>query len=160
MHPVSLNDCDLLLAWRNSPAAKEVSRLGQHLNEVDHRDWFNSRIARTASEPFWIMSILDEEIGYVRLDRVDGQEDLYAVSIFVAPKYQAAGNGKKMLKLALASAISDNSVLNFQAVIKKSNLESIALFKKFGFKFRNEVDSDYEEYQVTADEIRMYADSI
>ena len=156
---VSPNDCDLIMAWRNSLSARGVSRIGNELNEAEHREWFISRIARTECEPFWIMSVLNEDIGFVRLDHVEGQEDLYTVSIFVATRYQAVGNGKKMLSIVLASAVSDNLALGFRAVIQKSNVSSIALFKQFGFQFKSEIDRDFDEYQVAANEIKINANS-
>lgn len=155
----TVSDCNLVMAWRNSISARGVSRFGDQLSEVDHREWFISRVAKTMSEPFWIMSILNKDIGYVRLDYTHEEEGLYTVSIFVAPEYQAVGNGKKMLKMALTSAVSSNLALHFRAVIKCNNTDSIALFEKFGFKFNREIDKEFHEYQVSASQMLIHANS-
>ena len=151
--PVSLGDAELILRWRNSASARNASRSPNEITDFEHGNWFGARLSRVLLEPFWIVSILEKEIGYVRLDRVEDMANSYMISIFIIPEFRGLGNGQRMLKEALESAISEIPVTNFRAVIRKSNKSSIALFQKFGFRSTGDLDTDFELYQVNVDEM-------
>jgi len=142
----SLEDSELILGWRNSPSAMEVSQFGNKVHDSEHRNWFETRVAKIPREPFWIMSVLDKDIGYVRLDLNNRELDIYTISIFVVPELRSIGYGKRMLRMALNSAASETSARFFRAVINKSNKRSIALFQEFGFVLEGEIDKNFDEY--------------
>ena len=83
--PATRSDSELILSWRNSPSARKVSQSVHELSEAEHAIWFESRIDRLSSEPFWIMSKGGKDVGFVRLDFSDIKRDSFAVSIFVDP---------------------------------------------------------------------------
>ena len=158
--PVSLGDAELIFRWRNSASARNASRIDGEVTKSEHANWFSSRLSRIPSEPFWIMSSFERDIGYVRLDRVEEIADTYLISIYIIPEFRAVGNGKKMLEVTLKSAISDVPVRNFLAVIKNSNKGSITLFRKFGFEFVRAIDTNFDQYQVSVDRINLDENSI
>ena len=151
MRPVTESDSELILTWRNSSSARKVSQSGEELSETEHAIWFESRIGRLSSEPFWIMSNDKKDLGFVRLDFSDNKRNSYVVSIFLKPEFRALGIGKQMLGLALNSVNSEYGVFQYRAIIKRDNLSSIKLFKGFGFELFARVDDQFDDYRRSAD---------
>ena len=147
MRPVSLSDSELILMWRNSASAANVSQLGREISQSEHQEWFSSRVSRISSEPFWIMASDGKCVGFVRLDLADNFYNIFTVSIFVDPEFRKLGVGKQMLGLSLGSVTTDNMGHDFRAVIRKDNFGSIKLFKLFGFEFFVELDENFHEYR-------------
>jgi spore coat polysaccharide biosynthesis protein SpsF len=147
--PATLSDSKLILTWRNSSSARNVSQSTNELSEAEHEKWFQSRINRFTSEPFWIMSKGEKDVGFVRLDFFDIERDTFTVSIFVDPEFRSVGFGKQMLGLALNFVNGEHANYQYRAVIKKDNLGSLRLFKSFGFELFKNVDNQFDEYRVT-----------
>lgn len=158
--PVSLEDSELILGWRNSSSAIEVSQFGRKVPVSEHQSWFESRISRLPIEPFWMMSVLDKDIGYVRLDLNSHDLGIYTISIFVIPEFRSFGYGHEMLKMALDSTISDTSARIFRAVINKSNKRSVTLFQKLGFVLGGPIDKNFDEYLSVIHRINTDANSL
>lgn len=146
--PAIQGDSDLILSWRNSASARNVSKTTNELNEGEHKKWFETRIRGLAFEPFWIMSTGGLDIGFVRLDFLDNKRDTFVVSIFVDPEFRKMGFAKQMLKLAFDSASADHKIYQFLAVIRRDNLDSIKLFESFGFELSLEINDQFNEYRV------------
>jgi RimJ/RimL family protein N-acetyltransferase len=154
---VSMIDAEIILGWRNSASARSASPEGNPLGQLEHENWLSSRIARHPNEPFWIMSIAEEPVGFFRLDLSSETQHLFTVSIFTVPKSRGSGVGRLMLREALDFAISRNAETGLRAVIKKDNNASIALFKGFGFELAAQIDSNFDEYRVTPNRINLNA---
>ena len=148
--PANRSDSELILTWRNSPSARKVSQSVNELGEAEHAIWFESRIDRLSSEPFWIMSKGGKDVGFVRLDFSDIKRDSFAVSIFVDPEFRAVGIGKQMLGLALDSVYAEHGIYKYQAVIKRDNLGSIKLFESSGFELFMRIDDQFDEYRMSS----------
>lgn len=147
MRPVSLSDSELILMWRNSASARDVSQLGREISQSEHQEWFSSRVSRISSEPFWIMASHGKYVGFVRLDLADKFYNIFTVSIFVDPEFRKLGVGKQMLGLSLDSVTTDNMGHDFRAVIRRDNIGSIKLFNSFGFEFFIDLDENFHEYR-------------
>ncbi len=151
MRPITESDCELILTWRNSSSARKISQSAEELSEAEHAIWFESRIGRLASEPFWIMSKDGKDVGFVRLDFSDNKRNSFVVSIFLEPEFRGLGIGKQMLGLALNSVNSEYGVYQYRAIIKRDNLGSIKLFKGLGFEFFAHVNDQFDEYRASAE---------
>lgn len=146
--PATRSDSELILTWRNSPSARKVSQSVNELSEAQHATWFESRIDRLSSEPFWIMSKSGKDVGFVRLDFSDIKRDSFSVSIFVDPEFRAMGIGKQMLELALNSVPVNHGISQYRAVIKRDNLGSLKLFESSGFELFMRIDDQFDEYRM------------
>lgn len=147
--PATRSDSELILRWRNSSSARKVSQSANELSAAEHAIWFESRIDRLSSEPFWIMSKGGKDLGFVRLDFSDSGHDSFAISIFVEPEFREEGIGKQILGLALNAVYAEHGIYQYRAVIKRDNLVSIKLFESFGFKVFMSVDNQFDEYRLT-----------
>lgn len=150
---VSFDDSDLIFEWRNSPDARLISQKPNEISLYEHKSWMRSRILRIPDEPFWIMSLNEKYIGYIRLDLLRKGQKIFNVSIFVVPEFRNIGIGKRMLSIALESAAPDSPETIFLAIIKKDNVGSIKLFTGLGFKKGKEFDNGFNEYLLRASEI-------
>ncbi len=151
---VTFEDSDLILEWRNSVDARRSSQNPEEITQREHESWMHSRILRIPDEPFWIMSLNKNNIGYVRFDFLGKTRDTFNVSIFVVPECRNAGNGNRMLSLALDCAALKFPNSFFRAVIKNDNFGSIGLFERLGFARLEEIDSKFTEYRLSAKDVR------
>ena len=146
--PATRSDSGIILTWRNSSSARKVSQSANELSETEHAIWFESRIDRLSSEPFWIMSKGGKDLGFVRLDYSDSGHDSFTVSIFVKPEFREVGVGKQILGLALNAAYAEHGIYQYRAAIKRGNLRSIKLFESFGFELFMSIDNQFDEYRL------------
>ena len=151
-HTVAMQHSQLILDWINSTAAREFSQSQNEISIDEHNIWLRSRILKGPLEPFWIVSLDKNYVGYVRLDLLNGNRDLFTVSILVLPEFQRAGIGTQILSDALKTTVEHNPKSSFRAIIKKNNLGSIQLFQRQGFQLKAEIDANFNEYRLTARE--------
>lgn len=117
------DDAADVLAWRNDPLTREMSRSTKPVGAADHVRWFQSAL----QDPACTLLIGEQggrKIGMVRLARGEETE----VSINLNP----AARGRRLAGELLALALADEpgAIL---AVIKPENLASIRLFEGAGF---------------------------
>ena len=117
------DDAADLLAWRNDPLTRAMSRNSDPVEAADHARWFQ----RALQDPTCTLLIGEDDgrkIGMVRLSRGEETE----VSINLNPAVRGRGLSRELLTKALAQ--ESGALL---AVIKPENLASIRLFEGAGF---------------------------
>lgn len=114
-----------LLAWRNDPVTRAMSRGSNVVGEAAHLAWFR-KILDDPGVTLLIGEVDDGKVGMVRFDRGTETE----VSINVNPAFRGAGYSYPLLVQALA--LIDDEVF---AEIKDENLASRRIFEKAGFVF-------------------------
>jgi RimJ/RimL family protein N-acetyltransferase len=119
------DDASDLLAWRNDPVTRAMSRATDPVEAADHRRWFE-RALKDPSCTLLIGQDGPEKIGMVRLARGGETE----ISINLSAAARGRGLGRELLARALAE--ERGAVV---AMIKPENLASIRLFEGAGFVF-------------------------
>jgi len=117
------DDAADLLAWRNDPLTRAMSRTTEPVGTAEHARWFH-RALEDATCTLLIGEDGAEKIGMVRLSRGEETE----VSINLNPAARGRGLARELLALALAQ--ERGAVL---AVIKPDNRASLRLFEGAGF---------------------------
>jgi RimJ/RimL family protein N-acetyltransferase len=117
------DDAADLLAWRNDPLTRAMSRSAEPVEARGHARWFQGVLADPTCT-LLIGELGGRKIGMVRLARGDETE----VSINLNPAERGQGLARELLTLALAE--ERGALL---AVIKPENLASIRLFEGAGF---------------------------
>lgn len=117
------DDASDLLAWRNDPVTRAMSRSTEPVEAADHAQWFQ-RALQDATCTLLIGEDDGRKIGMVRL--ASGEET--EVSINLNPLVRGRGLSRELLTKALAQ--ERGALL---AVIKPENLASIRLFEGAGF---------------------------
>ena len=118
LRSVSVEDIELLHAWRNDPE----SRANSHYTGIVDREMFGAKIRELLDSPhsqLFIGEIDGVAVGHVRID--SGM-----VSFMVAPEHRRQGIGR-----ALVAAIMDRSPLI--AEVKPGNEASRRIFESLGW---------------------------
>lgn len=119
-----------LLAWRNDPLTRAMSRSHEEIGEAAHRAW----LARALADPkvtLLIGEVGAEKLGMVRFDHLEPTK----VSINVNPAHRGRGHGYGLLSQALAQVEGD-----VVAEVQDDNLASRRLFERAGFAMQNEAE--------------------
>ena len=115
-----------MLAWRNDPTTRAMSRNSEAITEGEHIVWLETALA----DPHCVLFIAEEgsdKLGMVRVDRGE-------VSINVSPAFRGNGYGKRLLSMAVARFGM------LQAHVRSENTASRRLFEGAGFMLMGEED--------------------
>jgi RimJ/RimL family protein N-acetyltransferase len=118
MRPATIDDAALLLAWRNDPTTRAMSKTIDLIEWDEHCRWLSSRLAR-AELYFYIAEVDGVPVGTVRIDGWD-------LSYVVAPEHRGCGVAKRMLQW-MCSEFGP-----LRAQIKPGNIASIKAAERAG----------------------------
>lgn len=144
--PLSLEDANLILRWRNSPEVRSMSKNQSKITEIEHRAWMKSWLSEENRGFFWIYSGAEEDLGYVRFDLLIEPKE-FEVSIVIANSMRGQGIGKMMLADSLIRLASQSDVSSIRAVVHSSNTASMKLFASTGFR-KVESSQDWVEFKL------------
>ncbi len=131
LRPVTLQDADLLLAWRNDPETRGASHNSESVRTDEHLAWLENTLNNERRKLF----IAEEDgspVGTVRADFVDGEHEL---SWTVAPSARGRGVAKRMVSLLAGQILTP-----IRAEVKPGNKASARIAEYAGLKFAEEVD--------------------
>ena len=143
------SDSDILLHWRNSEKVRTVSRHSKRISLREHSNWFRDRLARADLEPFWIVTILGDAIGYVRFDKILKKDNCFEISILLTEQNRSKGFGKIVLVESITKFQKKFPGGKILAIIKENNIQSIGLFESVGFEFVR-VECEFSIYELCA----------
>lgn len=129
----TLADSEFVLACRNHEASRKFSTDDRIIAVEGHEKWYRTRIKQIDSQHFWIFSIGDIKLGYVRLDASIDFLNNYEISICVSPNFQNLGYGKEMLTKSVFMHFEKYPLSKIIARVNRSNSASLSLFIKVGF---------------------------
>lgn len=140
MRAVTLDDADMLLAWRNDATTRTASLSTAEVTSEEHVAW----LLRAIADPDRILYIGVDEVtgqpvGTVRFD-ISSATDTAEVSITVAPSQRGKRLSLPVLLAGIQSfAAEPRTTPEILARIREENLASRALFDAAGF---TEIDRD------------------
>jgi RimJ/RimL family protein N-acetyltransferase len=129
--PVTRDDADRLLSWRNDPATVAMSRNSRVVSRIEHEAWIESLLSGTGPVAL-IASTNDGPVGTVRLDARG--EYTYEVSITVAPEHRRRGLAIAMLRGVSAHAAERHAARCLLAEIREDNVASRRAFEAAGYR--------------------------
>lgn len=127
----TLQDCDILLEWRNDEATRAASHNIDLVEYSSHIRWLRSSLAN----PNRVLFIAEADgvpVGSVRTD-FDGLET--ELSWTVAPKARGKGVAKNMVKVVYNSLSGP-----IRAAVKIDNIASASVAQHVGMEVVEEVD--------------------
>ena len=132
VRPATMADAGVLLAWRNDPVTRAMSRSTEPVAWTAHRAWLEAcldqsdRLLRVGSDTRGLL-------GTVRWDRSSGQD--WEVSITVAPSRRGTGVGLALLRSATSWLAADQSrpATSLVAHVHEGNDPSARLFAAAGY---------------------------
>ena len=131
LRPARLEDAQLLLNWRNNPAARQASLNTDIITYEDHVKWFKG-VLEDQSRYLYIATHDNNDVGTIRAD-LTPETGAYNLSWSVAPEHQGKGVGKKMLSLLMEELQGP-----FTATIRKDNTASIHIAEATGMVLEKE----------------------
>jgi len=129
----NLDDSDLVLNWRNDPMVRKNSRDRSMVSAETHNSWFVDRIRKCATEPIYIFSQDNQEVGFTRLDLIDSETGKFEVSIAVRSEMRGKGYGSIILSMTVDAARQMTNAREITGNVRKDNYASIKLFERSGF---------------------------
>jgi RimJ/RimL family protein N-acetyltransferase len=127
--PVTVDDYQLLLSWRNDPLTRQQSFQDHVISEAEHLQWLSMMLGRP-DRHLWLVQRDGENVGVLRQDKLDGYCEL---SWTVSPQARGKGFGKQMVK-----QFADSLAGELRASIKPSNASSVKIALYAGFKLFQE----------------------
>jgi len=125
--PVTEQDLELLLYWRNDPVTRKNSFSKEEVSPEAHRTW----LSRKLQDPGCIMDIISRDGTPVGVLRLDCEESSAEISYTVAPEARGTGCGSYIVSLAEQIVPEGISVL--KAEVLPDNPASIRCFERNGF---------------------------
>jgi RimJ/RimL family protein N-acetyltransferase len=122
----TLDDAKLLFEWANDDAVRQSSFNPGFILWADHLEWLNTKLKSQDTKMF-ICQLNDIPVGQVRLD-FDGEA--WVVDYSIDKSHRGRGFGFRILEL-LKEEISS---ITLTAYVKASNVTSVKVFEKAGFK--------------------------
>lgn len=116
----TIDDAQLLLAWRNDPVTRANSLNTEIITPANHLRWLSITI-KNARRQLLIAEERNIAVGTVSIEK--NKNKSYEISWTVAPEHRGKGIGKKMV----AAVIRAYDVSKLHATIKSSNIASIRI---------------------------------
>ena len=132
VRPADREDADLLLAWRNDPTTRAVSRTTGEVPRAEHVAWLDGTLGR--SDRHLLVGLDgDEPVGTVRWDDEGAGE--WEVSITLAPTARGRGLGGPALGAAERWLVGHlpEPPRALLAVVRADNSASRRLFLRAGY---------------------------
>lgn len=130
VRPATEADALDVLAWRNDPLTRAMSRDQGEVDQAAHLAWFSGAVA-DPRRLLLIGEVGGAKVGMVRFDRGERIE----VSINLNPEHRGRGLSHPLLSAALGLVQGD-----VWAVVREDNAASRRLFERAGFDLQDTVE--------------------
>jgi len=124
-------DIEFLWYLRNQPDVYKYFRENRPVSWEKHIQWILPIMLGVSNKEIFVIQSQKAPIGQIRFDYKDRKEGETSISIL--KEFQGRGFATKFLSLAIKK---QKKVKLLTAEIHKSNLPSLKLFEKLGFKFK------------------------
>jgi UDP-2,4-diacetamido-2,4,6-trideoxy-beta-L-altropyranose hydrolase len=140
----TIEDSKRIWEIRNAPTSRKVSRNKEEIPFEKHDSWFQDKyFSKNTLNQCYVLDNESVVIGYCRFD-YNETSNYYIVSIALDSHYQGKALGTTLLSESIKLLGRRKTIV---ASIFQSNLTSIRLFEKTGFKFIGEEDGE-RKYQL------------
>lgn len=121
LRPATLEDAELLFAWRNDPQTRAASHNQDEIPFQAHLDWLKTSLCN----PHRKIYIVEEDGKPVGTVRADWKQDAFLLSWTVAPAVRGKGIGKRMVSLLIQTL---NAPVCAEIKVGNTASEKIALY--------------------------------
>ena len=129
LRAASMDDTELLRAWRNDPITRAMSVNTAVVSATEHTKWFRDAL-QSSERTLFVAESGGRPVGVVRLDRQGPRQA--EISLTVAPESRGKGLAVQVLQAAESEAL-DRGNVQLIAKIKAGNEASLRAFKGAGY---------------------------
>jgi UDP-2,4-diacetamido-2,4,6-trideoxy-beta-L-altropyranose hydrolase len=121
-------DCEIFWYWANDLEVRSNAFNQDYISWEDHQEWFKQKLQDSET----ILLVVESVSGPVGQVRFEGPEGRKEISYSIGRQYRGYSLGEKLLKMTIDNL--DKKVDLVVAEVKGSNIPSIKIFRKLGFK--------------------------
>lgn len=132
-----VSDMDVVYSWSNDRSTRDNSFSVAFISFEDHVRWWNSKMDNP-NAIYFIAEIMQQAAGIVRFDK-DEKSEHFVIGINISPSFRGQGISSRILTAACRSFFNENDS-TVDAYIRPSNIPSIKLFERAGFRFLEEAE--------------------
>jgi len=133
LRKANFSDIEFLWYLRNQPYVYKYSFQSKPVDWKEHINWIIPNILGLGNKRIFIIEVFGLPVGQARIDYLNKKET--EVSISILKEFHGKGIATEALKKVIRFLRRDRKVKVVIAQMDKSNLPSISLFEKLGFKF-------------------------
>ena len=133
----TIEDASDILEWRNDPDTVAMSKTPNVVGIESHMSWFEKAVI-DPNRIIFVATEHDRRLGMVRFDK---SNDGWLVSINLAPAERRKGYSLPFLMRCIAEV----RPARLTAEIKKTNVPSIRIFERCGFRLIGE-EGDFQHW--------------
>lgn len=132
----TIKDAKLLYDCKNDAITIENSFIKKKVTWEEHIKWLSEKLIYNNKCKILIaFTKYNYEIGQIRFDKIHKK---VLIDYCVSKQYRGKGYGKKILKLGCEKILAEWKDINILiGKVKTTNLASISIFEKLGFKRKN-----------------------
>jgi len=142
IRPATLDDSEVLLAWRNDPSSRRWNHTAVAVQVDEHERWLRNRLGRDRP----LLWMVDESGGPIATARLDvGSDGTATVSIAVDQRHRGRGVARDVLAY-LDQQGRVMGLSSLRAEVHPGNSASQALFVAAGYEKRSVTDDGFDQY--------------
>ena len=130
LREIKLNDSKVLLNWRNDELTRNNSKNSDYV-EINEHEKFIKEILTCQTRTQYILEYNNIPVGTIREDCMD--ENNFELSYTINPDYRGKKIGQVLMQIYLIDRKGQ-----FFCDVKNSNIPSIKMIEKLGFKLFNQ----------------------
>ncbi len=142
LRPISLNDTEKIIKWRNNDFVKSNFIFRELLTPEMHENWYNTMIKTEKAYQFIIMCG-GKDIGSAYLRDVDLTNKKAEIGLFIGEKeFLGKGLGKQIVKLTTSFGFENLKLNKIFARVLTYNSPSFKSFESAGYVFEGTFAKD------------------
>jgi RimJ/RimL family protein N-acetyltransferase len=127
------HDALILFKWVNNITVRQNSLNSESITIQNHIDWFENKMKDENCKIYILTDLFNSNIGQIRVEMKD---EYFEIDYTISEEYRGKGFGNKIIKLLQVKLGN----VNLLAKVKNTNIPSIKIFTKNGFKLVSEYD--------------------
>lgn len=134
LRPITEEDTDMVLRWRNSDAVKQFFIYQRDITKADHLHWFHSKVCTGQVYQFIIYTQTGKPIGSVYIQNVDQDRKQAEYGIFIGDEQELGKSyGTDAARLMVHFAFHELKLKKLYLRVLADNERAIRSYSRVGF---------------------------
>jgi len=125
----------MIYRWRNHPRIRKWMFVSKQIAWKEHEKFWKKRLKKR-NRYSYIVQVDGKDGGVIRLDPDSRNRKQYAIDVYLEPKLQGKGVGRRTIA-AIKKIARKKRIKALAATVKPTNRRSQKIFEKNNFKLRH-----------------------